>query len=246
MSDWQQIKTDSSPLSHCSDYFREHISLCLQSIKSFDSPTSAELFWELTLSDEGSLAWREGVGDLGDSVQSRKIHFSLITGAQMMKKFFQMAHSQKLSSRFWILLEFSPVPCLLVSGTLNLICRITFRKWCFFRSSFLSCGMGASSYLPAPLPCGTWGGESPYLSVPLLCGMGESFYLPAPFPCGIGGGGLSVSQFLFSMVWGVPLSASSSSLWHRGILLSSNSFSPGNDTFEKHVGSHWEKCYKAT
>lgn len=174
MTDWQQIKTDSSPLPHCSDYFREHISLCLQSIKSFDSPTSAELFWELALSDEGSLAWREGIGDLGDSLQSRKIHFSLITGAQMMEKFFQMAHSQKLSSRFWILLESSPVPCLLVSGTLNLICRITFRKWCFFRSSFLSCGTGASSYLPAPLSYGTWGR------------------------------GLSISQFLFSVVWGSP------------------------------------------
>lgn len=169
MTDWQQIKTDSSLLSHCSDYFREHISLCLPSINSFDSPTSAELFWELVLSDEGSLAWREGVGDLGDSVQSRKIHFSLIIGAQMMEKFFQMAHSQKLSSRYWILLESSPVPCLLVSGTLNLICRITFRKWCFFRTLFSSLWYGASSYLTAPLPCGT----------------GESFYLQAPSPLGM-------------------------------------------------------------
>ena len=45
----------------------------------------------------------------------------------------------------------------------------------FLQILFSSLWYGASSYLPAPLPSDTWGG-----------------------------GGLSISQFLFSVVWGSP------------------------------------------
>lgn len=66
------------------------------------------------------------------------------------------------------------------------------------------------------------------------------------FPVIPGKGEISLSPSSSSLWYGgVPLSPSSSSLWHREVL-SSSSFSPGNDTFEKHVGSHWEKCYAAT